>query len=228
MSAPQMPYGLQLNQANETSLVLFWHPGDTTDNIDTVRIESYDYLDTDYNTMLDEAVLTSGAQETNNYTYGSGDAGEGVLTDGTSYIFRIRNENADGNSAYEPNSDSPLGTYYFTTLATAAPPSPTLYTGFLFNPTATKTSGYTANYFDWIKCDPSGGGFTIAIPTAVIPVITDNSRYMIGVKNITTSANQILLDATGGELIDGSGTLSMTTSKQAIIIISDGTDWWVT
>ena len=85
--------------------------------------------------------------------------------------------------------------------------------------TAIKTGTYTASWGELVRCDPSGGAFTVNLPTGA----TNDGRQII-VKNTTTSTNTITLDPAGGETIDGAATATMTTARQAVRISSDGTN----
>lgn len=89
--------------------------------------------------------------------------------------------------------------------------------------TTTKTANYTAVIGDWVRYDPSGGGFTITLPAAT----TGNKGKTVGTKNITTSTNTVTVDVTGGGNIDSSATFSMSGSREANTFISNGVDWEV-
>lgn len=86
---------------------------------------------------------------------------------------------------------------------------------------ATKTTTYTANYGEIVKCNPTSAGFTVMIPTPV-----GNERSVITIKNVSNSTNTITLSAVSG-LIDGSSAQSLSGSWASATLVSDGTDWIV-
>ena len=64
---------------------------------------------------------------------------------------------------------------------------------------------------------------TITLPTAVWDG-TGQAPEII-VKNVSSSTNEIQLDADGSETIDGDLTVSITAGRGRIHLISDGTNW---
>ncbi|HVI39881.1 MAG TPA: hypothetical protein VM577_04405 [Anaerovoracaceae bacterium] len=86
--------------------------------------------------------------------------------------------------------------------------------------TPIKTSLYTAVIGDLVRCDPSGAGFTVNLPTAA-----GNVNNAVVVKNVTSSTNTITIDAFGSETIDGSLTQVISIGFQALTFVSDGTNW---
>lgn len=84
------------------------------------------------------------------------------------------------------------------------------------------TSTSTAAYGETVRCNPTLGGFTVNLPTAVGKAGVD-----ITVKNTTASTNTITIDGNGSETIDGSATFAMSTARQAITVRSDGTNWMI-
>ncbi len=88
--------------------------------------------------------------------------------------------------------------------------------------TAVKTANYTAAINETVRCDPSGGAFTVTLPTAV-----GNSGSVVEVKNVTASTNTITVDGNGAETIDGALTLALSTARAAVVLRSDGANWMV-
>lgn len=89
----------------------------------------------------------------------------------------------------------------------------------IWRPTAVKTSAYTAGYGELVLCNPTGAGFTVNLPAAVLggkPII---------VKNDSTSTNNITIDGAGAETIDGATTLVSAVSRAAIRLVP-GTGVW--
>jgi hypothetical protein len=87
---------------------------------------------------------------------------------------------------------------------------------------APKTSDYNAVIEDLIRCDPSGGGFNITLPSAV----GYKNRGII-VKNVTSSINAITFLTTAGQTIDNlaSGADNISTAYDHVIFISDDANW---
>ena len=92
----------------------------------------------------------------------------------------------------------------------------------IWSVTAVKTSAHTAAIGELVRCDPSGGAFTVTLPTAA-----SVSGQKIVIKNVTTSTNIITLDGDGSETIDGSLTVLMSVGYQALTLCSDGTNWMI-
>ena len=89
--------------------------------------------------------------------------------------------------------------------------------------TAVKTGAYTAAWGELVRCDPSGGGFTVTLPSAV-----GRAGESVAVKNTTTSTNTITIDGDGSETIDGAANVTITTSRGRAVLVSDGSGWLVT
>lgn len=89
-----------------------------------------------------------------------------------------------------------------------------------FTNTNVKTATYFALIGDLIRCDPTSGGFTINLPTAI-----GNSNSSIIVKNIANSVNAIVIRGSGSETIDGSLTQTITVAYQSLTLRSTGLDW---
>lgn len=84
-------------------------------------------------------------------------------------------------------------------------------------------SGTTAvTYWQTARCNPTIGGFTIDLPTAVGRAGVD-----ITVKNVSASTNTITVDCAGAETIDGAATFAMSTARQSITVRSDGSNWMI-
>ena len=83
--------------------------------------------------------------------------------------------------------------------------------------TTTKTGTYTAAFGETVRCDPSGGGFTVTLPT---PTADDVGRSL-RIKNITSSTNTITVSG-GSNTIDGASSVGMSTAHQCLNIEWDG------
>ncbi len=86
--------------------------------------------------------------------------------------------------------------------------------------TAIKTANYTAAIAESVRCDPSGGAFTVTLPSAV-----GIAGQKIEVKNVTDSENAITVDANGSQTIDGSLTRTLDTPRACETYESDGANW---
>ena len=90
----------------------------------------------------------------------------------------------------------------------------------LWTVTAVQTGTYGASVGEIVRADPSGGTFTINLPTAA-----SIGGQGIWIKNVTADTTAITVDGNGSETIDGATTVSMTTARQSLYIVSDGTNW---
>lgn len=70
-----------------------------------------------------------------------------------------------------------------------------------------------------VLCDPSGGAFTVTLPSA-----GDDSGRAIQIKHNADTANRITVDPDGAETIDGEATVFLI-SFEMLEIVSDGTNW---
>jgi hypothetical protein len=86
--------------------------------------------------------------------------------------------------------------------------------------TTVKTGAYNAAAGELVRCDPSGGIFTVTLPTAV-----GISGRMISVKNVTSSVTAITIATTGGQTIDGAATVTINTGFDSLFFASDGANW---
>lgn len=105
---------------------------------------------------------------------------------------------------------------YFTDASFVPTASSTSY-----NQTSIKTGTYTAVIADFVRCDPSSGGFTVNLPSAA-----GLSMQSIIVKNITSSSNSITVKANGSQTIDGSNTQIINAGFESFTLYSNGTTNW--
>lgn len=92
--------------------------------------------------------------------------------------------------------------------------------------TATSTTPYTVLVSDYyIAIDCSGGAKTAVLPAAA--TVGAGTVYIF--KDVTgnAAANNITIDGSGAETIDGAATLVMNTNYQSVTLISNGTNWEV-
>ncbi len=85
--------------------------------------------------------------------------------------------------------------------------------------TTVKTGAYTAAWGELVRCDPSGGAFTVTLPAAA-----SNAGRQIIVKNTTSSAAAITIDGNSAETIDGSTTVVLAAPYASLTLVSDGTN----
>jgi hypothetical protein len=86
--------------------------------------------------------------------------------------------------------------------------------------TSVKTGSYNAVIGECVLCNPTSGGFTITLPTAV-----NQTGRIIEVKNLTASTNTITIATTSGQLIDGGATATITAGYVSLTFRSIGTGW---
>jgi hypothetical protein len=86
--------------------------------------------------------------------------------------------------------------------------------------TSTKTAAYSATIGELVLCNPTGGGFTVTLPTA-----EDRPGRYIAIKNASGSTNTITVDGADSETIDGAANKTITTAYGSMLLISDGENW---
>lgn len=77
---------------------------------------------------------------------------------------------------------------------------------------------------EFVRCDPTGGGFAVTLPLAADTLPGET----IIVKNITASVNPITVTASGADLIDGAATDVMSSAFESKTYVCDGiSNWYV-
>jgi hypothetical protein len=90
-----------------------------------------------------------------------------------------------------------------------------------FTVTSVKVGAYNpAVIEDLVRCNASGGGFTVTLPSAV-----GLAGRGIAVKKTTSTANVVTVACTGGETIDGAATYAIAANLGGATFISDGANW---
>lgn len=84
-------------------------------------------------------------------------------------------------------------------------------------PTPVQTSDYTSVVDDLVNADPSGGGFTVALPARAKS--GDRVRY----KNTTTSTNAVTFEPASGDTVDEQSSVSNSTSRGSELFVFDAT-----
>lgn len=86
---------------------------------------------------------------------------------------------------------------------------------------STKTGDYTVMLADNVlKGDATSGVLTFTLPPAATAV--GHAFYF---KKIDASANAVVVEADGSELIDGLNSQSLSVQYEAFMLVSDGTEW---
>jgi len=94
----------------------------------------------------------------------------------------------------------------------------------IFTQQQTVSGVYAATVFDGtIFTDTSGGVVTVNLPTAVnlsgrIYTITDTGN---------AAANNVTVNASGLETINGSASATLSVNNQSIMVQSDGSNWFI-
>lgn len=89
--------------------------------------------------------------------------------------------------------------------------------------TDVKRADYGARAGELVLCDPSNGAMVVYLPT----LKNSDIGVLITIKNHSASTNAIKLQPSGGATIDGAATLSTTTARSVVVLVSVGTDQWV-
>lgn len=93
---------------------------------------------------------------------------------------------------------------------------------FIGTSAAPRTTAYTANAFDVVVCDPSGGAFVVTLPAVTLGAL-------VSVVNIG-GTNAVTIKSADGSKINNvvgtTGVASGTTVGSALRAVSDGTNWY--
>ena len=73
-----------------------------------------------------------------------------------------------------------------------------------------------------VLCDATAAGFTATLPAA-----SDYTGKFLKVKKSEGSANVVVLDGNGAETIDGVSTISLESPYAAVMLVSNGSNWFV-
>ena len=85
----------------------------------------------------------------------------------------------------------------------------------------TKTAAYTANYGETVLANATAGTMAITLPPASL-------NGMVIVKKTDGTTNAVTVTPAGTAKIDGSSTFSLANQYDAVSLVSDGSNWWVT
>lgn len=85
-----------------------------------------------------------------------------------------------------------------------------------------KSAVYTALSSDnVILCDASGGAFTVTLPAASL------TGKLLHIKKIDSSLNAVTIDGNASELVEDAVTQALVRQGENLMLMSDGTQWWV-
>ena len=91
-------------------------------------------------------------------------------------------------------------------------------------PYTTKTADYSLTATDhYITVDATGGNVTVTLPTAA-----GISGRCYGIKRLdNVLLNTVTVATTGGQTVDGAGSLGIIAQYEAHMLVSDGANWWI-
>src|SRR3990167_8753861 len=92
--------------------------------------------------------------------------------------------------------------------------------------TLSKTSNYTVAAADvgaFIKCDASGGSFTITMPAAA----DQTDGFNVSIKKIDTSSNTVTINPNASETIEDQLTWVLTSPYESVTIVTDTSEWFI-
>jgi hypothetical protein len=90
--------------------------------------------------------------------------------------------------------------------------------------TAVKTTNYSANAWETVLVDPTGGGFAVTLPLAA----TAGPAAEVTVTNVTVSTNLMTLARSGSDTINAATSATFSGANASVTLFSDGSSgWWV-
>ena len=115
-------------------------------------------------------------------------------------------------------------TNYRLSVAAGSSPNSTLQVGgSIALGVATKTANYTASISDHtIICNNTSGAITISLP----PAAGASGRVYV-IKKISGPLNDVIIDGSTTETIDGALTMTLSTQYNSVMIQTDGSNWFV-
>lgn len=93
--------------------------------------------------------------------------------------------------------------------------------------TTVKTSAYTAVPNEAVICDPTGGGFTVTLPTAAQGAVA--SCFVAIRRNAVGGTNAVTIARGGSDTINGgTASLSLPLDSETVVLLRDQTNtaWW--
>lgn len=72
-----------------------------------------------------------------------------------------------------------------------------------------------------IPVDASGGAITVDLPAAA----TAGDGFLLAIKKVDSSSNNVTIDPNGSETIDGASDLDLENENETAFFVSDGTNW---
>jgi len=89
--------------------------------------------------------------------------------------------------------------------------------------TAAKTGAYTVTAADGlVKCDTSGGAFTVTLPAAA-----SSAGQKVTIKKTNIELNAVTIDGNASETIDGATTIKLVYRYESVTLHCDGSNWYV-
>lgn len=87
-----------------------------------------------------------------------------------------------------------------------------------------QTANFTAQPGQFVRCNPSGGAFSVTLP----PAVSTNKGREITVKNVTASNTAITVFPTGTDTIDGAASevIAVGLAKETFVSNGDG-EWMI-
>lgn len=75
---------------------------------------------------------------------------------------------------------------------------------------------------DFIRVNASGGDVTVTLPDATLV-----PGRMVSVKRSSSTGGDVIVEGDGGQTIDGNGDYTLAAIRDAIQVVSGGTDWHI-
>ncbi len=86
------------------------------------------------------------------------------------------------------------------------------------------TANHTiAPYENMVRCNPSGGGFTVSLPSTVP---SGGGLWFCIIKNVNSSANTITISPNGHNIDGASSNLTITSGFGVVRIFTDGSNYF--
>jgi len=85
----------------------------------------------------------------------------------------------------------------------------------------TKSANFTADTVQTIYGISGTGNITVSLPPA-----SGNKNLLLGFRTLPSFSNTVYIDASGSELIDATGIVSLSSTERYLEIISDGSGWY--
>lgn len=96
------------------------------------------------------------------------------------------------------------------------------YPQYGFSVQSVQSTNYNADAWQYVPCDITSNNVTVTLPDATI-----GNGIEVGVKVAGVATNTLTIATVSSQTIDNSNTKALTTDNASMIVISNGSNWYI-